>query len=98
MICPATVNVPARALGAGFGSTVNETVPFPVPLLPLVIVIQPALLVAVHAHPLLVVTAAVEELPAALMLCGVGPAPKLQTIPPCETVNVWPATVSEPER
>ena len=73
--------------------------PSPVPLLPLVIVIQPALLEAVHAHPLLlVVTAVVAEPPAAATLCDVGEAVKLQITPSCVTANVCPATVSEPDR
>jgi hypothetical protein len=39
-----------------FAATVNLTVPFPVPLAPLVTVIQLALLTAVQAHPDCVVT------------------------------------------
>ena len=80
--------MPLRELGAGFGSTVKATVPSPVPLLPFVIVIHPALLVAVQAQPVLVVTDAVEDVPVATMLCGVGPALKLQTIPACVNTNV----------
>lgn len=97
-VCPATVSVPLRGLPAGFASTVNATVPLPVPFVPLVIVIQPALLEAVHAHALLVVTDAVDEPPAAGMLCGVGAAVKLHTSPPCVTTNVRPATDTVPVR
>ena len=39
-----------------FCGTVNETVPAPVPWLPLVIVIHDALLLAVHAQPFVVET------------------------------------------
>ena len=46
-------------------ATVKPDVPLPVPLAPLVIEIQLTLLVAVHAHPLGVVTAVVDEVPAA---------------------------------
>lgn len=74
MVCPATVSVPVRGLESAFAATAKSTLPLPEPLLPLVIVIQAALLDAVHAQPLLVVTAAVAALPAAAMLCGVGPA------------------------
>ena len=52
--------------------------PFPVPLLPLVIVIQLALLVAVQLQLPAVVTAVVAELPAAAMLCVVGDNRKVQ--------------------
>jgi hypothetical protein len=71
-----------------------------VPLLPLVIVIQPALLAATQAHPLVVVTAVVEELPAAATLCDAGETAKLQMTmaASCVTVNVCPATVKEPDR
>jgi hypothetical protein len=45
-----------RLLPVVFLGTENSTVPFPVPLDPLVIVIQLVLLTAVHAHPDCVVT------------------------------------------
>jgi hypothetical protein len=51
---------------------VNPTVPLPVPLLPLVTVIQLALLVAVQAHPLVVVTAVEDETPAATTTADAG--------------------------
>ena len=51
-VCPATVRVPARALPL-LASTEYPTVPFPVPLAPLVTCSQPdALLVADHEQPL----------------------------------------------
>jgi hypothetical protein len=59
---PAMVSVPLRA-GPVVGATPNWTVPFPVPLLPLVIVIHDALLVAVHAHSGTVATATALEPP-----------------------------------
>jgi hypothetical protein len=60
--------VPLRGLVAVLAPTVYATVPLPVPLLPLVIVIQPALLSAVQPQPPVVVTAEVAALPAAAML------------------------------
>ena len=49
------VMVPWRS-GPVFPGTEKMTVPLPLPLLPEVMVIQEALLTAVHAHPLEVVT------------------------------------------
>ena len=42
------MSVPVRAEAAVFAATENPTEPFPVPLAPLLIVIQLALLTAVH--------------------------------------------------
>ena len=55
-VCPAIVSVPLRALPV-LAATLKPTVPFPLPLVPEVIVSHDALLLAVHAHPLVVVTA-----------------------------------------
>ena len=64
--------------------------PFPVPLLPLVIVIQLVLLLAaVQAHPLVVVTVAVWAPPAATTFCAVGAIVKLHT-PACVTFERLP--------
>ena len=52
----AIVNVPVRSLPVAFAATVKLTVPFPVPLDPLLTVIQAALLTAVHVQPACVVT------------------------------------------
>ena len=54
-VVPATVSVALRAAPA-FGSTVKATVPLPLPVAPDVIARKVALLVAVHAHPVAVVT------------------------------------------
>jgi hypothetical protein len=59
---PAMVSVPLRA-GPVVGATPNWTVPFPVPLPPLEIVIHGALLVAVHPHSGTVATATAVEPP-----------------------------------
>ena len=58
-VCPAIVSVPVRGLVEVFAATVYATVPFPVPLPPLVTVIQDALLAPVHAQPLVAVTVVV---------------------------------------
>jgi hypothetical protein len=60
--CPATVNVPVRVCVVGFAVPLKLTVPFPLPLAPLVIVNHEALLVAVHEQPVCAVTA-VEPVP-----------------------------------
>jgi hypothetical protein len=58
----------------------------PVAAAPLVTVIQPSLLAAVHAHELVVVTLAVAGPPPAAMLCVVGASVKLQG---AENANVF---------
>jgi hypothetical protein len=55
-VCPATVSVPVRALPV-LAATLNPTEPPPLPLAPEVIESHEALLLAVHAHPAVVVTA-----------------------------------------
>jgi hypothetical protein len=73
------------------------TVPLPLPLPPLVTVIQVALLVAVHAQPVVVVTDTLAAPPAAVGLADVGDAVKLQPAA-WLMVTVCPATVSVPVR
>ena len=58
--------VPEREEDPVAGATVYWTVPDPVPLTPEVMLIQPALLVAVHAHPSAGVTAMAPVPPALL--------------------------------
>jgi hypothetical protein len=58
------VMVPVRADEEVLAATLKPTVPLPEPLPPLVIVSQAALLVAVHAQALVVVTAVEEAWPA----------------------------------
>ncbi len=55
-VSPPAVIVPVRADVVGFAATLKLTVPLPEPLDPLVIVIQLAESVAVHAQPLPAVT------------------------------------------
>ena len=65
---------PAPVLAA----TENATVPLPVPLAPDVIVIHGALLVAVHAHPLVAVTVTEPVPPPTAMSADEGAIPMLQ--------------------
>ena len=72
--------------------------PLPVPLLPLVTVIQAVLLLtAVQLQPLVVVTDAVWVAPAATTFCEVG-ATENPHAPACVTFKVCPAMVSDPGR
>ncbi len=64
-VFPATFSVPVREDVAVFAATRYETLPLPVPDEPLVIVIQLASLVAVHAHPFPVLTETVPLPPLA---------------------------------
>lgn len=64
-VCPPREIVAVRAAVLLFAATLNVTAPLVVPLAPLVIVTQPALLDAVHPHPeTLVVTARLDWPPA----------------------------------
>ena len=96
---PAMVIVPVRALVVVFAVVLKATEPFPEPEAPpLVTVIQPLLLVAVHAHPFGAVTSTTPAPPEGATLCDVGAIVSVQTIPDCVTVNVLPAIVSVPLR
>ena len=53
-VCPAIVIVPV-VVAPVFGATEKATVPLPLPLAPVVTVIQEALLTAVHSQPRLLV-------------------------------------------
>ena len=55
-VAPAIVSEPERVVVAVFAVTLNATLPGPVPVAPLVTVIQAALLAAVHAQSAPVVT------------------------------------------
>jgi hypothetical protein len=54
--CPATVSTPDLREVVGFAVKEYDTVPDPVPLAPVVIVIHETALLAVHVHPAWVVT------------------------------------------
>ena len=70
----------------------------PVPLLPAVMVIQFALLVAVQAQPVPAVTVALPVPAPAVTLWDVGFTAKLHAAPLCVTVKVRPARVNTPVR
>ena len=73
------------------------TLPFPLPEAPEVTVIQDALLVAVHAQPVIAATATEPVAAAAGTVVAPGEIENVQP-PACVTANVWPAMLSEPER
>jgi hypothetical protein len=77
--------------------TETVTVPLPVPAAPDVIVIHDALLVAVHAHPDVVVMETVAVPPPATKPSDVGVTVARQ-LPSWVIVTVCPATVSVPVR
>lgn len=70
-VCPAIVTVPVRFVPEA-AATLITTLPLPVPLAPDVIVMNEAVVAAVHAQPLCVVTVTVEAPPAAPTLTDVG--------------------------
>jgi hypothetical protein len=96
-VWPAIVRVPVRLLPVLLLATVNLTEPFPVPLDPLVIVIQFAVLTAVHVQLGCVVTDTGPPLPPSLSTPSlVGEMEYMQ--PLCEIATGWPATVNVPVR
>ena len=64
-VCPATVSVPLRVFWLLSAATEYLTSPSPFPLLPEMMVIQPALLWAVHSHPGMALTLTLPMPPAA---------------------------------
>ncbi len=66
------VAVPVRADVAVLAATARATVPLPLPLAPLVTVIHEAVLVAVQAQLLWLVTATLAACPAATAVADVG--------------------------
>lgn len=107
-VWPPIVRVPRRASPL-LRATLNDTVPFPVPFAPLVIVIQVESLVAVQAHVLAdAVTVTDPVPPLAPKSCpdlssenehgGGGGGGGGAGAAACETVNVRPAATIEPDR
>ena len=66
------VAVPLRALAAGLAATDRATVPLPLPLAPLVTVSHDAVLAAVHAQPVGLVTVTLSASPAATAVAEPG--------------------------
>ena len=96
-VAPATVIVPVRGFADVLAETVKFTAPLPVRLVFPLMVIQLALLLTVHVHPLVVVTVVLPLPPDAATLCDDEERAKLQAAA-CETVTTWPATVNVPVR
>jgi hypothetical protein len=70
----------------------------PLPLAPLVIVIQDVVVVAVQAQPVVAVTATVPVAPAATTFVDAGAMVGAQGSPACVTVKVLPPIVTVPVR
>ena len=66
------VAVPVRDVVAVLAATARATVPLPLPLAPLVTVSHDAVLAAVHAQPVWLVTATLAASPAATALAEPG--------------------------
>ena len=97
-VAPAIVSVPVRVEATVFAATLKPTVPLPDPVAPLVTVIHAALLAAVHAQPVGIVTSLLPVPPAAVKDWLVGEIDAVQLAAACVTVNVAPAIVSVPVR
>jgi hypothetical protein len=96
---PAAVMVPVRLEELGLAETAYTSVPAPVPLAPLESVIQLAVVVEVLAdwHPDGVAPIAMAPVPpSAVKLWLEGEMLNVQGLPCWVTVNVRPATVSDP--
>jgi uncharacterized protein YhhL (DUF1145 family) len=91
---PAIVSVAVRAAVVVFAAAVKVTVPLPVPFDPAVTVTQLAPLVAVHAHPVVVVTATLPVPPAAANAWFDAEMLNAQPAAACVTVKLRPAIVS----
>ena len=91
-LSPATVMVPVR-VAPGFATTVNATVPLPLPLAPDVMEIHDAPVAAVHVQPGEVVTLNDPVPPAMGTLAPEAPSVYVQlgSTAAWLTVNVWPA-------
>ena len=96
-ICPAMVTVPVRAVPE-LAAMLSVTVPLPVPLLPLVMVIHGALLVAVQPQAAPVVTLTLAGPPPAGALKLVGLSVYVHGAAAWLTVKVSPAMVTVPVR
>ena len=97
-VWPATVIVPVRAAPLVFAATLKSLEPRPVIDAPLVIVIQAALLTAVHAQLDPVVTETLPLVPVEGAFTAVGATLNVQLFAAWFTVTVWPAIVIVPVR
>jgi hypothetical protein len=92
-VLPAIVSVPDRELALLFSAVVNVAVPLPVPEAPEFNVIQPTLLVLVHAQPVAAVTVADPLPPPAPIDCEFGEIVGEQAAPASVSVKVLVPTV-----
>jgi hypothetical protein len=97
-VCPAMVTFAERVDVEVLAATLYPTEPLPVPLVPLVIVIQDTGLEAVHVHAAGSVTATVPCAPPEPTEALTGAIVAVQTTPACVTVNVSLPIVSVPVR
>jgi hypothetical protein len=96
---PAIVIVPVRCEVLAFAATTTLTLPLPVPVMPELTVSHEALLVVLHVHRLVVVTATTVVSPPAGELRLTGEIVYEQAVAAaCVTVKVWPAIVMVPVR
>lgn len=94
-----TVIVPVRAVVPVCAPTEKENVPLPVPVPPVVMVIQSALLEANHTQPGCVVTFTVLEPPSLTTEISAGESTKMHEVAPAWLIEKgWPATVRAPDR
>ena len=91
-VCPAIVSVPLRAVVDVFAATLNVTAPLPLVLgpPPAVTVIQVALLVALHEHPVGMVTEITREPAAESNDSDVDDSDDVQGDAACVTVSNCP--------
>ena len=96
-VAPAIVNVPVRASAVVFDATLKPTVPLSLPLAPDVTLNHVALLAAVHAQPVVVVTEMVPDVAPAGAVIEVGDTVKLHAEASL-TTKMRPPIVRKPLR
>ena len=95
---PAIVRAPLRGAQFVFALTEKFTMPFPVPLPPKLIVIQPAELLAFQLHPEPAATLTLPLPPPAVKFALLEESAYVQGVPACVTVKIFPASVTVPDR
>ncbi len=97
-VCDAIVSVPERAVAFGLAATLKPVEPLPLPLAPLVTVIQLTLLEPDHGQPAGAVMLVDPVPPVAATDRLLAESVNVHPTPACVTVSVCPATVSVPTR
>jgi len=97
-LCPAMVSVAVRVSAVGLNAAANVTVPDPLPVPPLLIVIHDAVFVADQVQPVKVVTVTVTLPPPPAIVWPAGDSANVQGDAACVTVKVAPAMVNVPVR